>query len=241
MKVAIQQAHYFPWLGYLDKLAKVDKFIIMDTVQLTDSSVAIRNKFLENTGKEKLLSVSIDKKGYLEKKSNEIELKDWERVRKKHSRFLFYNYKNSEFFEEVWKEIEFIFEKEYKFLFDLQLDILKTLMKLFNLKTEIVFQSSLIYNYEAKKNDLVLELCKAVKANYYLSGNGAKKYMELAPFEKENIKVVFQKFSYPQYKQKNSVDFIPNLSSLDLLFNCGIEKANEIFWTNVRNNKESEV
>lgn len=238
MKIAIQQAHYFPWLGYLDKIAKVDKFIIMDIVQLTDSSVSIRNKFLENNGKEKLLSLSIDKKGYLDKKSNEIELKDWNRVRKKHGRFLYYNYKNTEFFEEVWEKIEFIFEKEYKLLFELQMDILKILMELFNLRTELVFQSSLSYNYEAKKNNLVLELCKAVKADYYLSGNGAKKYMEVDLFEKENIKVLFQKFSYPRYKQKNSNDFITNLSSLDILFNCGIKEANKLFWENVNNKNE---
>jgi len=39
----------------------------MDDVQLEDSSVMVRNKFLENTGTEKLLSLNVEKKGYLVK------------------------------------------------------------------------------------------------------------------------------------------------------------------------------
>ena len=111
MKVAIHQPHYFPWMGYFDKMAKVDKFIIMDDVQLEDSSVMVRNKFLENTGVEKLLSLNVDKKGYLEKKCREINLKDWQKVRKKHSKFLYYNYKNAPYFNEIWEKISCVFEK----------------------------------------------------------------------------------------------------------------------------------
>ena len=110
MRVAIHQPHYFPWMGYFDKIAKVDKFIIMDDVQLEDSSVMVRNKFLENTGTEKLLSLNVEKKGYLDKKCKEIILKDWQKVKKKHSKFLYYNYKNSQYFNEIWEKISFIFE-----------------------------------------------------------------------------------------------------------------------------------
>src|SRR5213592_31505 len=33
MIVAAHQPHYLPWLGYLDKLAKADLFVVMDDLQ----------------------------------------------------------------------------------------------------------------------------------------------------------------------------------------------------------------
>lgn len=62
MKTAIHQPHYFPWLGYMDKMAKTDQFIILDEVQLTDRSPMVRNKFLTFCGREETLSLSIQKK-----------------------------------------------------------------------------------------------------------------------------------------------------------------------------------
>lgn len=240
MKVAIHQPHYFPWMGYFDKMAKVDKFIIMDDVQLEDSSVMVRNKFLENTGVEKLLSLNVDKKGYLEKKCREINLKDWQKVRKKHSKFLYYNYKNAPYFNEIWEKISCIFEKNYELLIELQMDIIMIFIELLNIKTEIVFQSSLKYDIETKKNDLVLELCQKIEADIYLSGNGAKKYMDDSTFLKNNIKVIYQKFTYPKYKQFSSLEFIPNLSILDMFFNLGIIESNKVFWKNVEEGREIE-
>lgn len=240
MKVAIHQPHYFPWMGYFDKMAKVDKFIIIDDVQLEDSSVMVRNKFLENTGVEKLLSLNVDKKGYLEKKCREINLKDWQKVRKKHSKFLYYNYKNAPYFNEIWEKISCIFEKNYELLIELQMDIIMIFIELLNIKTEIVFQSSLKYDIETKKNDLVLELCQKIEADIYLSGNGAKKYMDDSTFLKNNIKVIYQKFTYPKYKQFSSLEFIPNLSILDMFFNLGIIESNKVFWKNVEEGREIE-
>lgn len=240
MKVAIHQPHYFPWMGYFDKMAKVDKFIIMDDVQLEDSSVMVRNKFLENTGVEKLLSLNVDKKGYLEKKCREINLKDWQKVRKKHSKFLYYNYKNAPYFNEIWEKISCIFEKNYELLIELQMDIIMIFIELLNIKTEIVFQSSLKYDIETKKNDLILELCQKIEADVYLSGNGAKKYMDDSTFLKNNIKVIYQKFKYPEYKQFSSLEFIPNLSILDMFFNLGIIESNKVFWKNVEEGREIE-
>ena len=76
MKVAIHQPHYFPWMGYLDKMAKADKYIVLDEVQLEDRSPMVRNKFLQNNGEEHILGLSIRKKGYREKMTKEIELSD---------------------------------------------------------------------------------------------------------------------------------------------------------------------
>ena len=60
--VAIHQPHYFPWLGYLDKMAKANEFVVLDEVQFADGSPMSRNRFLQVDGKAKLLSLSIEKR-----------------------------------------------------------------------------------------------------------------------------------------------------------------------------------
>ena len=67
MMVAIHQPHYFPWLGYLAKMASVDKFILMDTVQLEKCSYMIRNRVIDLDGNIKYLTISAEKHGFLEK------------------------------------------------------------------------------------------------------------------------------------------------------------------------------
>ena len=234
MKIAIHQPHYFPWLGFLDKMAKSDQFILLDEVQLTDKSNMFRNKFLAKNGKEKYLTVCFEKKDYMSKKFSEILLNknvDWQ---KDHINFLKDSYRKTKYFEEVFSEIAFVFEKDYATLCDVVIDSLLCVKKIFDIQTQIILQSELEYDISAKKGDLVLSLCKAVEASCYLSGNGARKYMDISRFEKEGVKVEYQDFAYPPYNQIGSPEaFIPNLSSLDLLFNYGIEGARKIFWDNV--------
>ncbi len=68
MRAAIHQPHYFPWLGYFDKMAKADLFVFMDEVQLEDRSYMLRNRFLRKDGELMYLSITASKKGYREKK-----------------------------------------------------------------------------------------------------------------------------------------------------------------------------
>ena len=241
IKVAIHQAHYFPWLGYYDKMAKVDKFTLLDTVQLTDKSNMFRNLFLSKSGTVKYLTIPFEKKGYMEKACCELTINQNIRWQDNHRNFIKDNYRKAAFFNEVWERISWIFEKKYEFLNEPVNDSLIAIKEMLNINTQIINQSELSHNSDFTKNDLILSLCTAVSADIYLSGNGAKKYMNDLMFEKNGIKVVYQLFTYPVYNQINSKEFIPNLSSLDMLFNCGIEKSREIFKNNVNASNELEA
>jgi hypothetical protein len=226
MKVAIHQLHYFPWLGYFEKMARADKFILLDDVQLTDSSNMFRNRLLALSGTPKFITIPFDHNGYMNKTFRELSLNNtiyWQKV---HMNFIRENYKNTPFFSEVWERIDFIFEKKYEFLFEVTFDSLIVLREILKISTEVVLQSTLNYSHAGKKNQLVLDLCCAVGADQYLSGNGAKKYMECKPFEEKGIIVEFQNFNqigYPQFSKKDQ--FVTGLSVLDMLFNIGINEC----------------
>ena len=234
MRIAIHQPHYFPWLGYMNKMAKVDRFVLMDEVQLTDKSNMFRNQFLTKAGSTRYLTVCFVKKGYMEKPFCEVELNPQVNWQKDHVNFLKDTYRKAPYFEEIWPHIEPLFEKKFSTLYEVDVESLTIIKNLLAIPTEIILQSDLDYDRNTQKNELVLSLCQAAGADEYLSGNGARKYMDLEPFDQAGVHVEFQQFSHPVYPQIHSEEFVPNLSSLDLLFNCGIEQSRRLFHENAR-------
>jgi hypothetical protein len=93
------------------------------------------------------------------------------------------------------------------------------MMKKLNIETNIILASSIKHDFGIKSTRN-LNICKYFNADIYLSGNGARDYNNEEEFQKEGIKLVYQQFKSPMYSQKWGM-FIPNLSSIDLLLNCG--------------------
>lgn len=233
MKVAIHQPHFWPWLGYLNKIAKVNQFVLMDAVQMEKGSYMYRNRVLNQCGEIAYLTITGDKHGFLDKEFREISTKD-EKVWKDKQRTLLRNaYGNSPYYEEVAEKILPLYDFEADTICAYALESVRILQELFDIKTPSILMRNLKLGEDARKNDLVMAICRQVGATAYLSGNGARKYMDLASFEHAGIHVAYQQFSHPEYKQLRSSEFVSGLSALDMLFSCGIEKSRELFWQEV--------
>jgi hypothetical protein len=72
-------------------------------------------------------------------------------------------------------------------------------------------------------SDLILNLCKEVGATRYISGIGGRNYLKEGDFEDAGIEILYQPPVLPEaYPQTfPQVDFIGDLSAIDILFNCG--------------------
>lgn len=230
MIVGIHQPHYFPWMGYFNKMAESDTFILMDEVQMEKGSYMYRNRILNKQGKVVYLTISGDKHGFIDKKYCEIPSKDDSVWLHKHREEIKRAYGESPFFQEVWSAIEDLFETHESTICAYCIRSILRIKDLLGIESKIVLQSSLDYDKSKRKNDLVIELCQAVGASGYLSGNGARKYEDESSFSAACIELRYQQFDMSVYPQMNSAEFVPGLSILDLLFNCGLEKTKEIFW-----------
>lgn len=69
---------------------------------------------------------------------------------------------------------------------------------------------------------LLLDICKYLGSDTYLSGAFGKDYIPVAEFSAEGVEVKFHHYEYPVYEQLFG-DFIPFLSYLDMLFNIGLD------------------
>ena len=241
MIVAIHQPSYFSWLGLINKIAKADIFILLDEVQLADRAFQHRNIFLDASGNQKYLTIPIIKKNLRQKVIREIEINNTVNWKRKHLNFLFFNYKKHPYFSEIFPVVEDYFKKDYKTLLQAVWESMKLILNFFDIKTKVIFQSQISYDRTKRKGELMLSLVKAVGGKVYLSGVGAKGYLEpiLDKFEVEGIKVIWNNFKHFKYPQRNSKGvFIEGLSSLDLLFNVGIKKAKDMFWNCVIEEKK---
>jgi hypothetical protein len=56
---------------------------------------------------------------------------------------------------------------------------------------------------------------------------GARAYFDPAPFAQAGMEVIWQEFSHPVYSQQFG-EFLPYLSTLDVLMNHGAEESRKI-------------
>lgn len=237
------QPEYLPYLGFFYKIAKADKFVLVDHVQYLEKSFQNCNRVRTAPGANGFtwLTVPVISRGRRYQKINEVEIDNSTDWRGKHWKTIYLNYKKAPFFSEHEDFFENLYLKKWDKLVDLTETIIYYLVKQLGIKTPLVKSSD--YDFKEKKNDLLIEMCRQFKADTYLSGSGVrnyadegkaeketvkKSYVELEKFKTSGLKHIFSDFKHPVYPQKFK-PFIPNLSAVDLLFNCGPESLKIIY------------
>ena len=213
--ISIHQPVYLPWLGFFKKVESCDVFVFLDDVQYEKNGYQNRNKIRTKEG-EMWLTVPVKAKSHTLLKDVKIEkLSKW---KIKHLKSIEINYSKTNYFEKYWNDFEKIFQLEYDNLIEINTKIIKFIMKNLDINTKIIFSSDL--NISESGSERILKICKELKADTYLSGVGGKDYLKLNEFEDQSINVQFQNFHHPVYTQAYE-KFIPNMASIDLLFNEG--------------------
>lgn len=212
----VMQPNYIPWLGYFDLIKKSDVFVFLDHVQFSKQSWTQRNKIRDKNG-EIILTIPIKHTPHKEACIHEILIDNDKQPLKKHLKSIQLNYtkaKNCNFID----ELEEIYTRDYERLMDLNIDLIKLGCKKFNLKSEFLFSSNL--DVKGKKVDALIDICKKVNSDHYLSPVGSKSYIdENNIFNKNGIQLEYQNFAHPTYQQIKYDNFVSHLSLIDFIFN----------------------
>ena len=224
MKLAIHQPNYLPWPGYFHKMEYVDLFLILDTVQYMKHEYDNRCKIKTPEG-EQWLTVPVSSPN-LGTPINKVMLAMDADIWRYNWKPLKNNYSKSPFFEEYKDELHEIYGKKWDRLIDLNLKLIETVRNWLGIKTRLKFASELPET-TLKGTELILSHCRELKADEYLSGMGGKNYLEQEQFDNDNIRLEFQNYTPVVYPQRFG-DFVPNLSVIDLLFNCGKDSLSRI-------------
>ena len=128
---------------------------------------------------------------------------------------------------DVTEEQELKFKKNLKKwekLTDLTETVIRYIIDILEIKTKIIRCSDFILN--SCGTDLIIDVCKKVGSDTFLSGKHGKDYLDEKKFRQNNIKLIYQNFKHPHYRQLYG-PFMENMSVIDLLFNEG-EKSIKI-------------
>jgi len=217
MILTAHQPVYLPWLGLFHKIALADGFCYFDDVQYQIKDFNGRNK-IKTANSSIWLTVPVKAKGYRDKKIREIEIDNSQDWRSKHFKSIYLNYKKAPFFKDYADFFEGVYKKDWTHLSDLNEYMLKWFLKELGIKVNYYKASEL--DFQGYKSDLVLDMCEKLKADLYIFGAFGKDYADEKKFNEKNIKIYFQDYNHPAYPQLQG-EFLPYMSIIDLLFNCG--------------------
>jgi len=233
MIIAIHQPNYLPWQGYFYKIINCDRFVFLDNVQFTQNSIINRNKIKTSSG-EIWLTVPVLTKHSFGQRINDVKINNTVNWRRKHWNAIHQNYNKTPFFDKCAPFLKAIYDNNWEKLVDLNRTLIKFVVISLGIKKEFFSASEL--GVSGKSTDLLISICKKLDADVYLSGESGKKYMDEQKFKDAGIRVKYTNFRQPRYTQLYG-DFIPNLSIIDLIFNCG-ESSLQILTEIKKENKE---
>jgi len=217
MIVTIHQPEHMPWLGFFDKLRQADTFVILDNVQFRKNYFQNRNKIRTQQGWI-WLTVPVLAKGKSSQLIQDAQINNAVNWQSTLWKSIFYAYNKASFFEKYGNFLKQIYDKQWTYLADLNEEIIRHVINELGIKVKIVMASTL--EVTGGGTDLLLEICQKLNADTYLSGISGKDYLEESRFTEQGIKVIYQEFYHPIYKQVYE-PFIPCMSIIDLLFNHG--------------------
>ena len=218
MIVSIHQPNFIPWLGYFYKIYKSDVFVILDNVQFTKNGFTNRNRIKTPQG-ENWLTLPVVQSGKFGQNITDCVIFNKPLHTKKIITSVMSNYKKTRYFDAYFDKLAIILTEADDNLCLLNIALINWILSELEVSTKIVKASDLD-NVKGESTDRLVSICKQLSGTKYLMGLGAKKYQDDELFTKNKIEIINTPFKYPNYDQLWG-EFIPNLSVIDVLFNCG--------------------
>jgi hypothetical protein len=231
MIVAAHQPHYMPWLGYLDKLAKADLFVIMDDLQYEAQNFQNRQRLKLANGAQ-WVTVPLERGTQLDRICDK-KIDNTGSARQHWQRrtwlTLEFNYRRSPYWKLYADELRGVYAQTWVSLLELDMKMLDLARRWLRIDTPVIRASGL--RLTGQKTDRILDMCRKVDARCYLSGGGGSTgYLDVEKLGRAGVGLVWQHFNHPRYEQRHSeAGFASHLGFLDLVLNCGPASRDILF------------
>ena len=230
--VVISQPMYFPWVGMLEQMRLADVFVHLDDAQFSKGGFFNRVQLKTAAGTPWFtVPLAENKLGQL---LNEIRMAehDW---RRKQLATLKQTYAAAPHVEEMLGLVESVFKNEHESLAALSAASVEMLVEFFEITPKEIQWSSAM-GVEGTGSARVLAVCEALGAERYVTGHGAREYLNHESFEAAGIRVEYLDYQKREYPQLHGA-FTPFVSALDLAANCGragreVIDSDTIYWKN---------
>lgn len=224
MIVSIHQPDYIPWLGLYYKIAHSDVFVYLDDAQYSNQADHNVNMIKTAQGGHRL-KVPVEQ--HLGDLICNVRTKDELHWKEKHLKTLQMSYSRAPYFKTIFPELAAVIENHTGSIADLNMAINRYICAGFGITTPTMKSSDM--EIKTVREERVIDICLSVGGTEYLSGNGARAYQTESHFTDRGLKLTYLDYKPITYQQLWG-EFLPCMSVLDYIFNCGfnwdyVEKA----------------
>jgi hypothetical protein len=194
-------------------------FVVLDTVQFTPRHEENRTRLKAQDG-ARWMTIPMLRRSR-EQLISDTRIDHTQHWKRKASHTIEALYGASPRYAEYRDEVQTILESPHETLLDVTTASWGPALRLLEPGCEVLLASDL--ETTATGQDQLLEICREVGADAYLSGAFGKKYLDEDLFHDAGIRIHYHEYEYPEYPQRFG-EFIPYLSYLDMLFNVGLDR-----------------
>lgn len=229
--VAIHQPNFFPWLGYFDKINRSDVFVLLDNVQFpkTGGTWINRVRMLVN-GQDSWITVPVVRNFSGVKLVSELPINEKTDWRDKLVKTMQMSYSKAPFFQEVFPVLRPLMENPAQGLAEYNIAAIRTISDLLGIASGKLVRGSEL-GADGNATDLLISMTRELEGTAYMCGGGAGGYQEDEKFAAAGLELVYQGFNHPVYPQKKVAEFVPGLSVVDALMNCGVDGTRTLLGT----------
>lgn len=249
--IAIIQPYFFPYLGYFQLINAVDTFVLYGDFDYIKRGWVNRNRLLPVDGKPFYITAPVRKSSSTKIEATRIAEDRW---REKTLKSIHYAYKQTPFFDDVFPVLEDSIRYDTESLSALNKYSIGRIAEYLDIATEIVtdfnsaeLEDRLDEGSEALERAFpdihldtpsvmlvrIIALCKEFDASTFINPIGGVELYPREEFRRNGIEVRFLQMKNVRYPQssrayRESGEFHPNLSIIDVLMNCGKERTFEL-------------
>ena len=227
------QPYFLPYIGYLQLMNAVDRFVFYDDVAFINRGWVNRNRMLVG-GKEHLFTIPL-KEASQNKTIREIALSDDPKWRGKLLKTIEQSYRKAPLYETVMPMIEKIvnFTADNRNVGDYIFHSFTELTAYLDITTTLVASSTIYENGHLKAQERILDICRQEGADQYINPIGGQELYDRDRFTESGINLHFIQSKRVEYNQvigkTGPAEFVPWLSIVDILMFNDINEVRAMF------------
>jgi hypothetical protein len=219
MRLAIMQPYFFPYLGYFQLMAAVDRFVVYDDVAFIKNGWINRNRILTSNGPEYFTVPLAGASSF--RPIRDTRCAPPSAWRDKMLRTLSQVYARAPQRSAGLTLVEQVLRvADSESIRDLAVASLREVCSYAELSPSWQDSSSVYENSDLSGVDRVLDICRREGATRYVNAPGGRSLYEPARFVAQQIELRFISPVLGPYAQSRSATFVPGLSVLDLIMNA---------------------
>jgi hypothetical protein len=224
--ICLHQPAFLPWLGLVESMFACETFVHLDDVQYEDGGYQNRNRIKTANGVA-WLTLPVKYKSFAP--LAEVEVSSAYRYAKV-LRTIEVSYAKAPHYQSVmdWLTPLLLISPGQR-LMDINLSILSSLAIQLEAPCRFICASTL-RDPVGTRLENIFKVIAALDARWLYTGCGMKNYTNETELRAHGIEPIWHKYHlrndrYPQLFEKQG--FIPGLSVIDMLFNCGFKKVSQ--------------